>query len=67
MIPIPGDVYEQKEVELADQFSVEYEGPNGIDSFNGRYYIIILNKGETLIEVEEHNKSVEEVAHSKIQ
>ena len=46
VIPIPKDVYEEKEVEMADQFSVEFEGEQGIQTFNGRYYVIILNKGE---------------------
>ena len=50
-IPIPANVYQEKEVELADTFVLEYENEDGTqERFTGRYYIIILNKGEVKVE-----------------
>lgn len=47
-IMLPPNIYHEKEVELADTFVLEYEGQDQqLDKFSGRYYIIVLNKGET--------------------
>lgn len=58
VIPIPKDVYDEKEVEMAEQFSVEFQGDEGLEYFTGRYYIIVLNKGEVRVEREEFTESV---------
>jgi hypothetical protein len=55
-VPIPKDVYETKEVELADSFTLKCDGDL---RFNGRYYIIILNKGEVRVEPQS-TESIEE-------
>ncbi len=50
-IPVPSNVYQEKEVELADSFVLDYTNEDGSqDKFSGRYYIIILNKGEIKVE-----------------
>ena len=59
-IPIPRDVYETKEVELADSFTLTFDGDQ---KFSGRYYIIILNKGEIKVENPPTTESVEDRAH----
>lgn len=45
-VKLPNDIYNQDELELADIFTLEYQGDQGVqERFTGRYYIIILNKG----------------------
>jgi hypothetical protein len=63
-INVPSTIYQEKEVELADSFQIDYKNENGEpDRFNGRYYIIILNKGEVRIERDPEPETVEELAH----
>lgn len=63
-ITVPETIYLQKEVELADTFSLEYKNElNESERFNGRYYIIILNKGEILVEKEQLSDTIQERAH----
>jgi hypothetical protein len=64
-IPIPSTVYKEKEVEVADQFSIEFVNDQGErDKFTGRYYIIIMNKGEVQLEEEVvQDEPLEDRAH----
>lgn len=52
---------------MADSFQIDYKNENGEpDRFSGRYYIIILNKGEVRVEKDPEPEEVEEIAHQQI-
>lgn len=63
-IQVPSTIYQEKEVELADAFTIDYKNEQDeMDRFQGRYYVIILNKGEVHVDRSPSPEKTEELAH----
>jgi hypothetical protein len=45
-IEVPADCVD--EIELADTFTLEYANEGVTDRYNGRYYVIIMNKSQKM-------------------